>query len=441
MFDGVAYNSLEPNLMCHVVWVSNIDLGEDGLPPLGYTDLSTCPLFLKQMDESSERARERRISTALSAIGSNIRNIPMQEWMFRNIQRNVYGHMCVLAPRGSGKTTAAITAMAIELNPFPVLQSIYFCINSDAAVQLFYLIRKILKAIAGNTIKAIDVGLVTGSVGPANLERFKIIVGTPHDIIRLVELRNINLDHLSTLFLDDGDMTFTTSKIHEFVDRLNKTRLIYLSTAIKEKLCIRLQTMHCNHMYVNGLAKAPMKTYQSTDTKVVHARLGTNAIKHYCRVVNAHTKLVYFNEMVNLMKSGDQAIVFCNEKKNAELLFQNLKKDHDVVMHSGDMELADREEILQGFLKGKGKLLICTDALSRGMVFHNVRIAISFDIPMKMCKDDTRTWEIDCLSYENRVHSCGKCQLAFSFANIHEFSKLKAKINVHLLVNNSVIVQ
>lgn len=42
-YNGAAYNSLEPDSLCHAVWVSEVEKGEGGVPPLGHTELPTCP--------------------------------------------------------------------------------------------------------------------------------------------------------------------------------------------------------------------------------------------------------------------------------------------------------------------------------------------------------------------------------------------------------------
>lgn len=42
-YNGAAYNSLEPDSLCHAVWVSEIERGEDGVAPMGHTELPTCP--------------------------------------------------------------------------------------------------------------------------------------------------------------------------------------------------------------------------------------------------------------------------------------------------------------------------------------------------------------------------------------------------------------
>ncbi|XP_052864720.1 BRCA1-associated protein isoform X2 [Anopheles cruzii] len=53
-FNGVPYNSLEPDSLCHAVWVSSVEWGLDGCcaAPQGHTELPMCPVCLERMDES-----------------------------------------------------------------------------------------------------------------------------------------------------------------------------------------------------------------------------------------------------------------------------------------------------------------------------------------------------------------------------------------------------
>jgi BRCA1-associated protein len=52
-FNGVPYNSLEPEQLCHALWVSGIAWGDnsDSAPP-NHTELPVCPVCLDRMDES-----------------------------------------------------------------------------------------------------------------------------------------------------------------------------------------------------------------------------------------------------------------------------------------------------------------------------------------------------------------------------------------------------
>lgn len=51
-FNGIPFNSLEPENLCHAIWVSGVEWGTDGTPPLNHTELPTCPVCLERMDES-----------------------------------------------------------------------------------------------------------------------------------------------------------------------------------------------------------------------------------------------------------------------------------------------------------------------------------------------------------------------------------------------------
>ncbi|XP_077266009.1 BRCA1-associated protein isoform X2 [Temnothorax americanus] len=51
-FNGAPYNSLEPDVVCHMVFVSRVEMGDNGMPLNGHTELPACPVCLERMDES-----------------------------------------------------------------------------------------------------------------------------------------------------------------------------------------------------------------------------------------------------------------------------------------------------------------------------------------------------------------------------------------------------
>ncbi|XP_066149173.1 BRCA1-associated protein isoform X1 [Euwallacea fornicatus] len=51
-YNGTPFSSLEPDLLCRIVWVSRVEWAHDGVPPPGHTELPTCPVCLERMDES-----------------------------------------------------------------------------------------------------------------------------------------------------------------------------------------------------------------------------------------------------------------------------------------------------------------------------------------------------------------------------------------------------
>ncbi|XP_012279850.1 BRCA1-associated protein [Orussus abietinus] len=51
-FNGVPYNSLEPDVVCHLVFVSRVEVADNGMSLAGHTELPSCPVCLERMDES-----------------------------------------------------------------------------------------------------------------------------------------------------------------------------------------------------------------------------------------------------------------------------------------------------------------------------------------------------------------------------------------------------
>ncbi|XP_070495567.1 BRCA1-associated protein [Chironomus tepperi] len=51
-FNGAPYNSLEPEQLCHALWVSAIAWDNDDSTPPNHTELPVCPVCLDRMDES-----------------------------------------------------------------------------------------------------------------------------------------------------------------------------------------------------------------------------------------------------------------------------------------------------------------------------------------------------------------------------------------------------
>ncbi|XP_060532914.1 BRCA1-associated protein [Cylas formicarius] len=51
-YNGTPFSTLEPDILCRIVWVSQVEWAHDGSAPPGHTELPTCPVCLERMDES-----------------------------------------------------------------------------------------------------------------------------------------------------------------------------------------------------------------------------------------------------------------------------------------------------------------------------------------------------------------------------------------------------
>ncbi|HEV3083422.1 MAG TPA: DEAD/DEAH box helicase [Gemmataceae bacterium] len=77
-----------------------------------------------------------------------------------------------------------------------------------------------------------------------------------------------------------------------------------------------------------------------------------------------------------------QCIIFCQRKRSADKLYQELRKHHKRVatMH-GDLPQPMRERIMQAFRDAKIVYLVATDVVGRGIDVTNISHIINYDLP------------------------------------------------------------
>jgi superfamily II DNA/RNA helicase len=77
------------------------------------------------------------------------------------------------------------------------------------------------------------------------------------------------------------------------------------------------------------------------------------------------------------------AFIFCNRKRDVDVLFRSLKKHgFDVVQLHGDMAQSARGETLEKFKKGEARLMVCSDVAARGIDISAVSHVFNFDVPI-----------------------------------------------------------
>ncbi|VDP80081.1 unnamed protein product [Echinostoma caproni] len=89
-----------------------------------------------------------------------------------------------------------------------------------------------------------------------------------------------------------------------------------------------------------------------------------------------------------------QAVIFCNTRRKVEWLTNELtERDFIVSAMHGDMEQAERDNIMTAFRSGSSRVLISTDLLARGIDVQQISLVINFDLPTTL---------------ENYIHRIGR---------------------------------
>ena len=144
--------------------------------------------------------------------------------------------------------------------------------------------------------------------------------------------------------------------------------------------------------------------------------------QYYLGVQQENWKLATLCDLYNKL-SISQSIIFCNSRRKAEFIKEQLE-DQNYVVHCihGEMSQSDRDEIMDNFRTGKSRILITTDIIARGIDVQQVSIVINYDIP--------RYREV----YIHRIGRSGRYGrkgVAINFVTEKEYNHLKGIIEFY----------
>ena len=91
-----------------------------------------------------------------------------------------------------------------------------------------------------------------------------------------------------------------------------------------------------------------------------------------------------FSLLVHLLKQENSKLVmiFCNTKRNADLISNNLRKQgFDAMALHGDLNQAKRNRVLENFHRSEKFILVCTDVAARGLDIKGVSHVYNYDFP------------------------------------------------------------
>ncbi|XP_041467192.1 ATP-dependent RNA helicase DDX51-like [Lytechinus variegatus] len=143
--------------------------------------------------------------------------------------------------------------------------------------------------------------------------------------------------------------------------------------------------------------------------------------EYYVQCTAGEKPLVLKHFLINLYFK--QVLCFTNSVQTTHRLYLLLKLmgGVDVAEFSSNLSQAQRQNILKQFKAGKIQILICSDAMARGMDIENVRCVISYDLPPHL-----KTY----IHRVGRTARAGRGGTAFSFVRKKEVNEFK-----HMLRN------
>ncbi|MBU0706021.1 DEAD/DEAH box helicase [Patescibacteria group bacterium] len=195
-----------------------------------------------------------------------------------------------------------------------------------------------------------------------------VVIGTPGRIIDHIEKRTIKLDDVKVLVLDEADRMLDMGfapQIKKILHVVPKDRQTMLFSATMPGDIVKIATQHM---------KRP--------THVEVARQGTPA-----ELVVQEIYIVAKNQKKDLLGTllkqyAGTVLVFSRTKHGAKKICQNLiHTGHSAAEIHSNRSLSQRTQALDGFKKGKYRVLVATDIAARGIDVQEIALVINYDVP------------------------------------------------------------
>ncbi len=274
------------------------------------------------------------------------------------------------ANTGSGKTAAFALGMLAKLdvkNQQP--QALILCPTRELGEQVCLEVRRLARF--ANNIKVLALcGGTEERHKTKSLEHgAHIIVGTPGRIKKLLEKKELNLNSLKTLVLDEADRMLELG----FIDDIN---------AIAAFTPINRQTLLFSATFPHGIKKLSASLQEEPAQVTVDSQHEQSTVEQlFFNVQNDELKDEALLLILRHFKP-ESAIVFCNSRVACTKVSNILRKQkiNNMEIHS-DLEQKDRTLVLTKFANKSCCVLVATDLASRGLDIKDVAAVVNYDLP------------------------------------------------------------
>ena len=274
------------------------------------------------------------------------------------------------APTGTGKTFAFGIPMIEHVDPeLKEVQGLILAPTRELAIQIGDELRGLLTYYSGIRVAVLYGG--AGIVGQAKqLEKKpQIVVATPGRLMDHYNRKNIRLDKIQTVVLDEADRMLDMGffkDVTKIIEKVKNRKNLGLFSAT-----ISQEVMTVSWMYQRDEVEITVQPKQEDRPDIDQYSITVSALE------KAETTLRLIRT-----QGYERVMIFCNTKHMCQRLsddFQRAGLDCDCI--HGDIRQSQREKTMQRYRDGKLAVLIATDVASRGIDVDDVDCVINFDVP------------------------------------------------------------
>jgi ATP-independent RNA helicase DbpA len=273
------------------------------------------------------------------------------------------------AKTGSGKTAAFGLGLLNKLDATSYrVQALVLCPTRELAEQVAREIRRLARTIPNVKILSLCGGVPLGPQNASLQHSPHILVGTPGRVLKHLSKGTVSLKALQTLVLDEADRMMDMG----FAKELD---------AILGFVPDDRQTLLFSATYPQAIAAISTRIQRNPQTvDVTEEEQPALITEHWCSVTRENR----CNELLRALRAwgGALNLVFCNTKKDCAEVAAYLQAQNIVALAlHGDLDQAQRTEVLVRFANRSASVLIATDVAARGLDVKNLDAVFNHELP------------------------------------------------------------
>lgn len=307
-----------------------------------------------------------------------------------------------VAQTGTGKTLAFAIPMVQRLAQKEG-RGLILVPTRELALQVDETIQKIARPMGMRTAVLIGGASMYNQLQDLK-KKPRIIVATPGRMMDHLERRSVKVDDVCIVVLDEGDRMLDMGfapQIKKILHTVPRDRQTMLFSA----------TMPAE---IVGIAN----TFMKLPIRVEIAPSGTAAegVEQEMFIVRKEAKLKLLDKI--LKQYSGSVLLFSRTKIGAKKISRAMRDlGYSAAEIHADRSLSQRREALDGFKKGKYRILAATDIAARGIDVIGIELVINYDIP-----DDAQNY----VHRIGRTGRAGRQGRAISFATPDQYSDVRS---------------
>lgn len=272
------------------------------------------------------------------------------------------------ASTGSGKTAAFAIGLLQKVDALSYRsQALVLCPTRELAEQVATEIRRLASSIANIKLLTLCGGRPLGPQLTSLRRAPTVVVGTPGRILKHLAKGSLKLDAIQTLVLDEADrmldMGFQEDILH----------IIAQSPASRQTLLFSATYPEGIHTISATVQRDPVEIRVDDEQDIPDIEQLVVRADNGERVETLVRLLAHYRP--------ESSLVFCNTKRQCQELAGELRKHdlHALALH-GDLEQAQRDQVLAQFAGKSSSILVATDVAARGLDVKELAAVINFDL-------------------------------------------------------------